>query len=126
MTSSNSEDASDALHTAETSSVPDFFVRFPMSQVALDEPLPRRHRAWMTFIISFSAAVCMAGGFAIMAVALVFASAVLFDLSHALVWTLNGIIGIASLWGFVWVFSRSWHVEKDLGAASKSMTPKLR
>lgn len=95
-----------------------------MSQVALDELLPRRHRAWMTFLISFSAAVCMAGGFAIMGVAFVFASAVLFDLSHALVWTLNGIIGIATLWGFVWVFSRSWHVEKRLGSGVEIDDPK--
>lgn len=96
-----------------------------MSQVALDGPLPRRHRAWLTFLISFSAAVCMAGGFAIMGVAFVFASAVLFDLSHALVWTLNVIIGIATLWGFVWVFSRSWHVEKRLASGVEIDDPKV-
>ena len=87
-----------------------------MSQVAPDQSRSRRHNAWMTFLISFSAAVCMAGGFAIMGVAFVFASAVLFDLSQVSVWTVDGIIGIASLWGFVWVFSRSWHVEKRLGS----------
>jgi len=86
-----------------------------MSQVAPDQSQSRRHNAWM-FLISFSAAVCMAGGFAIMGVAFVFASAVLFDLSQVSVWTVNGIIGIASLWGFVWVFSRSWQVEKRLGS----------
>lgn len=58
----------------------------------------------------------MAGGFAIMGVAFVFASAVLFDLSPMFVWSLNGLIGIATLWGAVWVFSRSWHVEKRLGS----------
>ena len=87
-----------------------------MSQAAPDESRRRRHNAWMTFLISFSAAICMAGGFAIMGVAFVFASAILFDLSHVLVWSANGIIGIASLWGFAWVFSRSWHVEKRLGS----------
>ena len=75
-----------------------------MSQVAPDQSRSRRHNAWMTFLISFSALVCMAGGFAIMGVAFVFASAVLFDLSSTLVWTANGIIGIATLWGFIWVF----------------------
>jgi hypothetical protein len=95
-----------------------------MSQVAPVEVRPRHHNAWMTFLISFSAAVCMAGGFAIMGVAFVFASAVLFDLSSTLVWTANGIIGIATLWGFVWVFSRSWHVEKRLGSGIEIDDPK--
>lgn len=86
-------------------------------------PVARRHRPILTFIISFSAAVCVAGGFAVMGVAAVFASAVLFDLSYMIVWIFNGIIGLAALWGFIWVFSRSWHVERRLAAGAELDEP---
>ncbi len=99
-----------------------------MSQVAPDQSRSRRHNAWMTFLISFSAAICMAGGFAVMGVAFVFASAArscstfrryrcgpLTALSASLRYGgLSGSLAAPGMW------------KKDVGAGSRSMTPKLR
>jgi hypothetical protein len=79
----------------------------------------------MRFITSFSAAVCVAGGFAIVLVAFVIAAANLLSLPPLLVWGSIAVIGVATLWLFLWVFSRSWHVERGLAAGEEIDDPKL-
>ena len=85
----------------------------------------RRHSAILMFITSLSAAVCVAGGFAIVLVSFVVAGGYWFSLPTTFVWVLIGIIGAASLWLFLWVFSRSWHVERRLAAGDEIDDPKL-
>ena len=77
------------------------------------------------FITSFSAAVCVAGGFAIVLVAFVVAAGYLFSAPPVLVYGPIAVIGVATLWLFVWVFSRSWHVERRLAEGVEIDEPKL-
>ena len=87
--------------------------------------LHRRQSVILMFITSFSAAVCVAGGFAIVLVAFMIAAGYLLSLPPVLVWGPIGVIGVATLWLFLWVFSRSWHVERRLAAGEEIDEPKL-
>ena len=85
----------------------------------------RRQSVILMFITSLSAAVCVAGGFAIVLVAFVIAAGYLLSLPPILVWGPIGVIGVATLWLFLWVFSRSWHVEWRLAAGEEIDEPKF-
>jgi hypothetical protein len=67
----------------------------------------------------------VAGGFAVVLVAFVIAAANLLALPPLFVWVPLGLISVATLWLFLWCFSRSWHVERRLAAGVEIDEPKL-
>ena len=86
-----------------------------MSTEASDSATPDgKGNPFVIFIISFCAAVVMAGGFGIVFEAFIIATANLFDLGSNFVWVLSGANVLMILWLTVWTFARSWHVERRL------------
>jgi len=76
------------------------------------------------FIISFCAAIVMAGGFAIVVEAFVIAAANLFELGVTFIWVASGANALLALWFALWTFVRSWHVERRLRAGLEVDEPK--
>jgi len=76
------------------------------------------------FIISFCAAIVMAGGFAIVVEAFIIAAANLFELGSTVVWVASGANALLAAWFAIWTFVRSWHVERRLRAGLEVDEPK--
>ena len=97
-----------------------------MNTEAHAHPAPRGGNNPLAFFItSFSAAVCVAGGFGIVFEAFVIASAGLFGLGHPFIWVSSAVIAVATLWLGLWTFARSWHVERRLRSGLEVDEPKL-
>ncbi len=77
------------------------------------------------FLISFCAAIVMAGGFGIVIEAFIVAAANLFQLGTTFVWVASAANAALILWLALWTFARSWHVERRLGAGLEVDEPKL-
>jgi hypothetical protein len=77
------------------------------------------------FITSFSAAICVAGGFGIIIEAFIVAGADLFQLGRTVIMVASVFVALLTLWLFVWCFARSLHVERRLGEGLDIDEPKL-
>jgi len=69
---------------------------------------------FVIFIISFCAAIVMAGGFGIVFEAFIIAAANLFELGATFIWVASVANALGILWLAIWTFARSWHVERRL------------
>jgi len=69
---------------------------------------------FVILIISFCAAIVMAGGFGIVFEAFIIAAANLFELGATSVWVASALNALLILWLAIWTFARSWHVERRL------------
>jgi len=77
------------------------------------------------FITSLSAAIVVAGGFAIVFQAGILAAAARLGLGSTFVWVCSVVNVALTLWLAVWTFARSWHVERRLKAGLEVDEPKL-
>lgn len=66
------------------------------------------------FIISFCAAIVMAGGFGIVFEAFIIATTNMFELGITFIWVASAANALLILWIALWTFARSWHVERRL------------
>jgi hypothetical protein len=96
-----------------------------MEAEASDGPVPKRGNPFVIFIISFCAAIVMAGGFGIVVEAFVVAGAHYFELGQTAVWVGSAANGLTALWIALWTFVRSWHVERRLRAGLEVDEPKF-
>jgi hypothetical protein len=97
-----------------------------METEASDRPAPTgRGNPLVIFLISFCAAIVMAGGFGIVVEAFIIAAANLFDLGGTIVWVGSAANAAMTLWIAVWTFVRSWHVERRLRAGLEVDEPKV-
>ncbi len=96
-----------------------------MNTEASETPAPKGGNPLVIFIISFCAAIVMAGGFAIVVEAFVIAGAELFELGGTFVYVASGANVLAALWFAIWTFVRSWHVERRLRAGLEVDEPKM-
>ncbi len=86
-----------------------------MSTEASDSATPDgKGNPFVIFIISFCAAVVMAGGFGIVFEAFIIATANMFELGPNFLWVLSGANVLMVIWIALWTFTRSWHVERRL------------
>jgi hypothetical protein len=96
-----------------------------MNTEASETLAPKGGNPLVIFIISFCAAIVMAGGFAIVVEAFVIAAANLFELGGTFVYVASGANVLAALWFAIWTFVRSWHVERRLRAGLEVDEPKM-
>jgi len=97
-----------------------------MSTEASDRPAPNGGgNPLVILIISFCAAIVMAGGLAIVVEAFVIAAANLFELGATVLWVASGANVVLVLWFAMWTFARSWHVERRLRTGLEVDEPKL-
>jgi hypothetical protein len=88
---------------------------------------PPRHGSSLlgVFITSLSAAIVVAGGFAIVIEAFIVAATNLFALGLQLMWVASAANAAVTLWLAAWTFARSWHVERRLSEGLEVDEPKL-
>jgi hypothetical protein len=97
-----------------------------MSTEASDHPAPNGGgNPLVIFIISFCAAIVMAGGLGIVVEAFIIAATNLFELGTTILWVASGANVVLVLWFAIWTFARSWHVERRLRAGLEVDEPKL-
>ncbi len=77
------------------------------------------------FVISFCAAIVMAGGFAIILQAFVLAATNYLELGSTFLWVASGANALFMVWFGVWTFLRAWHVERRLRAGEDVDEPKM-
>lgn len=87
---------------------------------------PRHGGSMLSVLVtSICAAIVLAGGFGIVAIAFVLAAANYFGLGHGFV-VGGSVITIAiTAWLALWTFARSWHVERRLREGLEIDEPKL-
>lgn len=92
----------------------------------MDTVSPRHKSTNLTaFITSFSAAIVVGLGLAILAQAFIFSITHLLGLGSTFLWVASIVNAIFSAWVFAWTFARSWHVERRLREGLEVDEPKL-
>lgn len=86
-----------------------------MSTEESESAIPEgRGNPFVIFVISFCAAIVMAGGFGIVFEAFIIATTNMFELGIIYIYVASGANVLLIIWLAIWTFVRSWHVERRL------------